>query len=555
MLVSLLIMAIMAFFCALTPWVFDDFSYGAGGSSFSEMFVAQVNEHLHWSGKFIGHFMARVLLHGPTWLHPALTPVIFMGLVFSGVLLVLGAQWREKLRAWHVVTLAGLVWFALPAFGTVYFWRTGTPDYGYSLAFATAFLVPYRFWIDKKDYRLPGGPAFALAGFFAGCSNENVGMLVILTAICVAIYRFRSGKRVPLWAGSGIAGAIAGWLLMMTAPGNAVRLTSLGGAEKIPVLSLDSFNRFLTFWSSQELEMLPYVLIGIVAMWLLRRQGGLRFSTVLPGLIFFVMAQVSLAALVLSPSTPYRAMSATFFYIALCCFAFIVAWASASQGGGAKLLYAAFCAVLLTSVVSEAGVFIAAQPAIEARNKAMAEGTVTAKTLDYPATDKYFFPGYDIIEVDSYGPQKYQMVAWNEAVSLDISGTDTIRGLVVCNSVYLDNLPAGKVHVAAVTHRQTAASKIQAVLRRLAPLTASETSSTPAVTSRYAPASATVTAEGKAVLHIEGIMDLSSLAYVAISETGKPTVWRRVAARAAGTQQIVRLRAGIFDVIRPEKKN
>lgn len=519
------------------------------------MFVAQVNEHLHWSGKFIGHFMARVLLHGPTWLHPALTPVIFMGLVFSGVLLVLGAQWREKLRAWHVVTLAGLVWFALPAFGTVYFWRTGTPDYGYSLAFATAFLVPYRFWIDKKEYRLPGGPAFALAGFFAGCSNENVGMLVILTAICVAIYRFRSGKRVPLWAGAGIAGAIAGWLLMMTAPGNAVRLISLGGAEKIPVLSLDSFNRFLTFWSSQELEMLPYVLIGIVAMWLLRRQGRLRFSTVLPGLIFFVMAQVSLAALVLSPSTPYRAMSTTFFYIALCCFAFIVAWASVSQGGGAKLLYAAFCAVLLTSVVSEAGVFIAAQPAIEARNKAMAEGAVTAKTLDYPATDKYFFPGYDIIEVDSYGPQKYQMVAWNEAVSLDISGTDTIRGLVVCNSVYLDNLPAGKVHVAAVTHRQTAASKIQAVLRRLAPLTASETSSTPAVTSRYAPASATVTAEGKAVLHIEGIMDLSSLAYVAISETGKPTVWRRVAARAAGTQQIVRLRAGIFDVIRPEKKN
>ena len=533
-LVSLFIMATMAFFCAMTPWVFDDFSYGYGGSSLSEIFAAQVHEHLHWSGKFIGHFMARVLLRGPAWLHPALTPIIFMGLVFSGVLLVLGAQWREKLRAWHVVTLAGLVWFALPAFGTVYFWRTGTPDYGYSLAFATAFLVPYRFWIDKKDYRIPGGPAFALAGIFAGCSNENVGMLIILTASCVAIYRFRSVKTVPLWAGSGIAGAIAGWLLMMTAPGNAVRLSSLGGAEKIPLLSLDSFNRFLTFWSSQELEMLPYVLIGVVAMWLLRRQGRLSLSTVLPGLIFFFMAQASLGALVLSPSTPYRAMSATFFYIALCCFAFIVAWASTSQGRGAKLLYAVFCAALLTSVVMEAGVFIAAQPAIEARNKAMAEGTVTAKALDYPATDKYFFPGYDIIEVDSYGPQKYQMVPWNEAVSFDLPGTGTIRGLVVCNVVYLENLPAGKVHIAAVAHRQTVASKVQAVLRRLDPLTASETSSTPAVTSRYAPASATVTAEGRAALHIDGVMDLSSLAYVAVSEAGKPTVWKRVAVRAAG---------------------
>lgn len=516
----------------MTPWVFDDFGYGAGGSSLSAMFAAQVDEHLHWSGKFVGHFMARVLLHGPVWLHPVLTPLIFMGLVFSGVLLVLGAQWREKLRAWHVVTLAGLVWFALPAFGTVYFWRTGTPDYGYSLAFATAFLVPYRFWIDKKDYRLPGGPVFALAGILAGCSNENVGMLAILAASCVAIYRFRGVKRVPLWAAAGIMGAIGGWLLMMTAPGNVVRLTSLGGAEKIPVLSLDSFHRFLTFWSSQELEMLPYALIAIVAVWLLRRQGRLRLATVLPGLVFFIMAQASLAAFLFSPSTPYRAMSATFFYIALCCFAFIVAWAS--QSGGAKLLYAAFCAVLLASVVVEAGVFVAAQPAIEARNKAMADGTLTASSLGYPQTDKYFFPGYDIIEVDSYGPKKLQMVPWDRAVSLDMPGTGTIRALVICNVVYLDNLPAGEVSVAAVVHRPTVASKVQAILRGLSPLTDSETTSTPAVTSRYAPASATVTADGKAALHIEGITDLSSLAYVAVSEAGKPTVWKRVVVEASG---------------------
>lgn len=257
----------------MIPWVFDDFGYGAGGSSLSAIFAAQVDEHLTWSGKFVGHFMARVLLHSPTWVHPVLTAVIFMGLVFSGVLLTLGVQWREKIRAWHVVTLAGLVWFALPAFGTVYFWRTGTPDYGYSLAFATAFLVPYRFWVDKKDYRLTGGPVFVLVGFLAGCSNENVGMLAILTALCVAGYRFREAKRVPLWAAAGIIGAIVGWLFMMTAPGNAVRLAKIGGAEKIPVLSLESFNRFLTFWSSQELEMLPYVLVAIVAIWLLRRQG------------------------------------------------------------------------------------------------------------------------------------------------------------------------------------------------------------------------------------------------------------------------------------------
>ena len=529
--VSLLIMAVMAFFCAMTPWVFDDFGYGAGGSSLTAIFAAQMSEHQSWSGKFVGHFMARVLLHGPAWLHPILTSTIFMGLIFSGVLLTLGVQWREKIRAWHIVTLAGLVWFALPAFGTVYFWRTGTPDYGYSLAFATAFLVPYRFLIDKKNYSLPGGPAFVLAGFLAGCSNENVGMLVILTALGVAGYRFWADKRVPLWAGAGIFGAVAGWLLMMTAPGNAVRLLKIGGIENIPVLSLESFNRFLTFWSSQELEMLPYVLIAIVAVCLMRRQGRLSLTICLPGLIFLLMAQASLAAFLFSPSTPYRAMSATFFYIALCCFAFIVAWAP--KGGGAKLLYAAFCAVLLSSVVAEAGVFIAAQPIIEARNQAMAEGTVTAGTLAYPKTDKYFFPGYDIIEIDYYGPQKFQMVPWDEAVSLDLPGTGRIRALVICNVVYLDNLPAGEVSVAAKAHRQTVASRIQSALRLFFPLIARETTSTPAVTSRYAPASTTVTADGKAALHIEGITGVNSLAYIAIKDAGEPLISRRVAVEAA----------------------
>ena len=95
---------------------------------------------------------------------------------------------------------------------------------------------------------------------------------------------------------------------------------------------------------------------------------------------------------------------------------------------------------------------------------------------------------------------------------------------------------------------------IQAVLRRFAPLTASETSSTSAVALRYAPASATVIAEGKAVLHIDGSMDLSSLACVAVSEAGRLTVWKRVVVRAADAQRVVRLRADIFDVIRPEKK-
>jgi hypothetical protein len=524
-------MAAMAFFCSMTPLVYDDFGYVAGSSSLAAIFAAQIEEHMTWNGKFVGHLMARILLHGPAWLHPVLTPAIFMGLIFGGVLLTLGIRWREKIRAWHLVTLAGLTWFALPAFGTVYFWRTGTPDYGYSLAFATAFLVPYRFWADKKDYRLPIGPAYALVGFLAGCSNENLGMLVILTALCVTVCRSRTVKSLPLWAAAGIAGAVGGWMLMMTSPGNALRLAKMGGIEKIPVISLESFNKFLTFWCSQELEMLPYVLAALVMAWLLRRRGKLGPSAYMPGVVFFLMAQASLAAFMFSPSTPYRAMSATFFYTALCCFAFLAAWAPGEAK--AKVAYGIFCAVLLSSVLMEIRVFLLAQPALKARNLAMASNSATVRTYEYPKTDKYFFPGYDIREINLYGTKWRNMVPWDEAAPVEVAGTSNMRALLACNVVYLENLPAGKAHVAAIVHVPTVASLLQTILRTVSPLADNETGSTAAVISRYAPASATVTDDGKAAIYIKGVTTLDDVVYVAVEETGKPMIWRRVAVQTA----------------------
>lgn len=521
------IAAVMAFFCAMTPWVYDDFNYGAGDGGLGAMFAAQVQEYRSWSGKFAGHFMARVLLHGPAWLHPLLTSVIFTGLIFSGVLLSLGVRWREKIRAWHPVVLAGLVWFALPAFGTVYFWRTGTADYGYSLAFATAFLVPYRFWAEKKDYCLSGGPVYALAGFLAGCSNENVGMLSILTASSVAVCRFHTTRRLPLWAAAGIAGAVAGWTLMMAAPGNAVRLAQIGGVEKIPLFSLESFHRFLIFWGSQQLEMLPYILAALVAACLLYYRGERNPSAYLPGAAFFVMAQVSLAAFVLSPSTPYRAMSATFFYAALCCFAFLAS--GEFRGGAAKACCAIFCVVLLASVLAEARVFVLARPALQERELARASGTDTVRAYEYPETDKYFFLGYDIREIDLYGTGWRDRVSWEEAKPMAVAGMKNVSGLVICNVAYLENLPAGTVHIAAVAHRPTVAALVQGVLRVLSPLGDAASPSAAAVTARFALASAPVTGDGKAAVHMGGLVALEDIACLAVKEAGKPLRWERVA--------------------------
>ncbi|MBD5417119.1 MAG: hypothetical protein HDR50_05570 [Desulfovibrio sp.] len=525
---ALAIFCVMAFFCALTPWVFDDYGYGAGGTSPADWFLAQLAEHRTWSGKFIGHFMARALLLGPAWLHPVLSPLIFTGLIFCGAVLTLGRAWRERLRAWHLILLAGLVWFALPAFGTVYFWRTGTADYGYGLFFATLFLLPYRFWLDDKGYRPAFGPWLALGGVLAGWSNENTGMLAVLLTLAATLYRCRAHKKVPLWAAAGIVGALTGWILMMTAPGNALRLAKLGGLEKIPAFSQAAFQKFLVFWASQQVEMLPYVLASLFCVWLLWRKRRLSAAAILPGLLFFFMAQACLGAFLFSPSTPYRAMSATFFYLACSTFAFIVA--AKLKGRGAKLCFGAFCGALLFSVLTEAVVFVQAQPAIALRDAAREQGTLQAAHFAYPKTDKYFFPTYDIIEINAFrGAIKYQMIPWDKAVPLDVEDARPVKGLIISNMVYLDGVPPGRVHVAAAASQQSVAGGLQALLRRIAPLDAA--TATGGVPARYAVAAA-ASAEGMAVLHIPGVRNTGDIAYIAFEESGKPLVWRRVTPQA-----------------------
>ena len=503
----------------MTPWLSDDYAFSKNGAG---LWATQVKEYMEWSGKFVGHYMSRVLLSGPEWVHPVLTPVMFMLLVTGGTLLAIGTQWRERLHAWHLVVMAGLVWIALPAFGTVFFWRTGTGDYGYSLVWATLFLVPYRMWADRADFRLPGGPLFVVAGILAGWSNENVGMLALLAATGVAAFRWRASGRVHLWALAGIAGAALGWTMMMAAPGNAVRLAAVGGAGKIPLLSAESLLRFMQFWSTQQLEMLPYFLAALLLAWLLRRRGLLNPAVWIPAVVFFFMAQASLAAFVASPSTPYRAMSATFFFAALCPFSLLAALNPTNLK--ARALFILFCGLLLSSVLVEARVFLMAQPMIASQTH------YSLRNLDYPETDKYFFPGYDIRQIDLFSLGWRSLVPWDETRTLSVYGAPDAKALVACNIAFFDNLPQGEVHVAARVRAANTSRVLQLVTRALLERSDKGIISAQDVDLLYFPASADVTDDGKAAVYIPGIKSVDDIAAIAVKQPGKPLEWRRVAA-------------------------
>ena len=184
--------------------------------------------------------------------------------------------------------------------------------------------------------------------------------------------------------------------------------------------------------------------------------------------------------------------------------------------------------MLLASVLAEARVFVLARPALQERELARASGTDTVRAYAYPETDKYFFLGYDIREIDLYGTGWRDRVPWGEARPIAVAGMKNVSALVICNVVYLENLPAGTVHIAAVAHRPTVAALVQGGLRVLSPLGDTVSPSPAAVTARYALASAPVTRDGKAAVHMGGLAALEDIACLAVKEEGKPLRWKRV---------------------------
>jgi len=332
------------------------------------------------------------------------------------------------------------------------------------LTFATAFLVPYRFWAERGDFHLPGGPLYIGAGILAGWSNENLGMLAILMALGVCIYRFRTLRRMPLWAMAGLAGAIFGWGMLMSAPGNALRLVQLGGASAIPLFSATAFNRFFIFWCSQQLELALYFLASLCIVWRLRSTGRLSWRICMPGCIFHYVAGQP-RALHIEPLHTVPGNDGNIFLRCAQFFAFLAVLGSSEKV--ARFGYTLFCCLVAASVIEQMLVFVEARPVTEAKIHALRAGKSSIRLYEYPGTNKYFFPGYDIREINMYNLEWQNQVPWREAQALTVEGILGVSAIVSNNIIYLDNLPSGGGSIACITHEPTVESFLRKCTRTL----------------------------------------------------------------------------------------
>lgn len=219
-------------FNLLTPMLADDYSYTFSWydrSSITTLWGACLSMYAHyfsWGGRIITHFIATVfLLIGKPVFN------IFNTAAYCWLAYLIYRYASVHAKKGHLLIYLAVhlcIWFAVPAFGQDFLWLIGACNYLWPAVFIFTFIWPYYQYVMTgkllSNKILIG--FMPILGLLAGWGNENTsGAGIFFTGILLLTGR-RLGKKLPRWMLLGFGSQIVGFLIMIAAPGNYLRLES-----------------------------------------------------------------------------------------------------------------------------------------------------------------------------------------------------------------------------------------------------------------------------------------------------------------------------------------
>ena len=203
-LLAALVFAWMLLLNFLTPYLADDYTFAYAFDTGQRLhtlpqLIQSLAYHYHeWSGRVIVKFFAQGFTMFPKALFNFCNAAMFTGL---GVIVYRLAMGRRSGR-YDVLAFALIfasLWEVSPVFGQTNLWMCGACNYLWATAGCLAFLLPWRYYLQKPfagSGRMAAG--MALAGLLAGWLSENTsaGMLVAMV-LCLAAVLHRE-RRAPL---------------------------------------------------------------------------------------------------------------------------------------------------------------------------------------------------------------------------------------------------------------------------------------------------------------------------------------------------------------------
>ncbi|MBQ7678706.1 MAG: hypothetical protein IJT34_02530 [Butyrivibrio sp.] len=216
----------------LTPYLSDDFSYGAAvheARSIPELFRQEARQYMTWNGRSVVHLLLRISLFLPNVFFKLANSACF---VLLSLLIYRNAEGHRPYDIGLLVGITLLLWFGSITFSETILWQTGACNYLWGTTIILGFVTLFRERLKNAAASPDASPGralwsavgFCLFGLLAGWCNENTsggGLLLTLGAL----YFYRSGepgspkRALRPWMIAGPAGQLLGLVIMVLSPG------------------------------------------------------------------------------------------------------------------------------------------------------------------------------------------------------------------------------------------------------------------------------------------------------------------------------------------------
>lgn len=275
-------------------------------TSLKDIFQAQVWHYHNWGGRTVAHTIAQLIF---LYLSEPVADVLNVALIILLAWMINAVTGCDDRQQFAFVTLtAGLLHGLNADWKMSMYWQTGACNYLYTTVIILAFLWMYLRTADEEKKDLPGSLLWAtLLGLLAGWTNENMGPAVWVLTVLVMIDLKRRKKAVKLWMVMGSVFCLAGSILMIAAPGNAVRSAEVTSNSYGMLWQL--FLRMYGVCRGALEYLFPVMLVTAAVLFVNLCVLGNRLNR--KELLLLTGAVLSWGAMILSPHYPDRAAFGT----------------------------------------------------------------------------------------------------------------------------------------------------------------------------------------------------------------------------------------------------
>lgn len=292
----------------LTPMLADDFHYKMNlvfgenrkVTNISDVFTSAVNSYMGNSGRTLTFLLYNLFFSMDKMVFNVASSLAYMVVTYLLYLIIRGNR-KNSLTIYILVHFS--LWIFSPEYGQDVFWMSGAINYLFPLIPIFSILYIYRRHTYKpfaKDGMIKCASLFIL-GLIAGWQLENSSIAVPLVTLLYIIYYKKQNKApVPKWAISGFVGSLAGYALLIAAPGNYCRL----GSEVASVsLSLPFKFAMISYYWIMFMGVLSTVLAAGLIINKTTHKDSADFWQ---ALIFALAALATAFCMIAAPTSPER---------------------------------------------------------------------------------------------------------------------------------------------------------------------------------------------------------------------------------------------------------